>query len=131
MFQLTAEEVAAFRFQSGATTAMEQGSLRSQIGISNAGSARGGRRYLPHAFSKQGVSMPFGVLHSQRAIDVNIEVMRTFVQLRSMLASNVELSAKLSPREEVRPSVQGGVRRHPLRPSHGGRTDVMRGGSLV
>jgi len=83
MFQLTAEEVA---------------SLRSQIATSNKG--RGGRRYAPYAFTEQGVAMLSTVLNSERAILVNIEIMRTFVRLRQMLASNTQLARKLADLEK-------------------------------
>jgi ORF6N domain len=56
--------------------------LRSQIVISKKG--RGGRRYLPYAFTEQGVAMLSSVLRSARAVEVNIAIMRTFVQLRRL-----------------------------------------------
>ena len=71
--------------------------LRCQIGTSNKG--RGGRRYLPYVFTEQGVAMLSTVLNSERAILVNIEIMRAFVKLREMLASNVELSRRLDELE--------------------------------
>lgn len=55
---------------------------------------RGGRRYLPHAFTEQGVAMLSGVLRSEQAIDVNIAIMRAFVRLRQMLETNEELNRK-------------------------------------
>src|SRR3990172_2007946 len=55
----------------------------------------GGRRYLPYAFTEQGVAMLSSVLRSERAVLVNIEIMRTFVRLRRMLASHEELARKL------------------------------------
>lgn len=82
MFQLTTEE-ADF--------------LRCQIGISNRG--RGGRRFLPYVFTEQGVAMLSSVLNSERAVLVNIEIMRAFVKLRQMLASNGELSRRLDELE--------------------------------
>ena len=82
MFQLTEEEAKA---------------LRCQIGTSNKG--RGGRRYLPHVFTEQGVAMLSSVLNSERAITVNIEVMRAFVKLRQLLASNTELARRLDELE--------------------------------
>jgi len=85
MFQLTADEFANLRFQFGTS------SLKSQIDTSR----WGGRRYPPYAFTEQGVSMLSSVLRSSRAIQVNIAIMRTFVQLRQMLSSNAELSRKL------------------------------------
>jgi len=56
---------------------------------------RGGRRYLPYVFTEQGVAMLSSVLRSPRAVQVNIEIMRAFVRLRSLLASHEQLAAKL------------------------------------
>ncbi len=70
--------------------------LRRQIGTSR----WGGRRYLPYAFTEQGVAMLSGVLHSKRAIQVNVEIMRTFVRLRQLLASNAQLARKLEALEK-------------------------------
>ena len=61
-------------------TAEEAESLRSQIVISKQG--RGGRRYLPYAFTEQGVAMLSGILDSKRAIQVNIAIMRSFIKFR-------------------------------------------------
>jgi hypothetical protein len=61
---------------------------------------RGGRRYLPYAFTEQGVAMPSSVLRSSRAVQVNIAIMRTFVRLREMLLSNTELARKLAALED-------------------------------
>ena len=74
----------------------ETASLRSQIVISN---TRGGRRHRTYAFTEQGVAMLSSVLRSARAIAVNIEVMRAFVQLRRFLDSNAELARKVSALE--------------------------------
>ena len=57
---------------------------------------RGGRRYLPYAFTEQGVAMLASVLSSERAIEVNIAIMRAFVKLRQLLASNEELNRKFA-----------------------------------
>ncbi len=65
--------------------------LRSQ----SVTSSWGGRRYPPYAFTEQGVAMLSSVLRSQRAVQVNIEVMRAFVKLRAVLASHQELRQKL------------------------------------
>lgn len=62
-------------------------------------SSWGGRRYPPYAFSEQGIAMLSGVLKSKRAIHVNIEIMRAFVKLREMLASNKDLARKLNTLE--------------------------------
>ena len=79
MFQLTKEEADA---------------LRSQFVISKPG--RGGRRYLPYAFTEPGVAMLSSVLDSERAIEVNITIMRAFIRLRQMLESNEELNRKFA-----------------------------------
>jgi phage regulator Rha-like protein len=72
--------------------------LRSQIVTSKSG--RGGRRYLPYVFTEQGVAMLSTVLKSDRAIKVNIAIMRAFVKLRQMLASNAQLARKLKALEK-------------------------------
>ena len=89
MFQLTLEEAQ---------------SLRSQFEISNVplrptASGRGGSRYLPYAFTEQGVAMLSGILHSPRAVQVNIAIMRAFVKLREILSNNKELAYKLKELE--------------------------------
>ena len=73
-------------------TAEEADHLRSQSVTS---SSWGGRRYLPYAFTEQGVAMLSSVLRSPRAVLVNIEVMRAFVRLRQMLQENADLARKL------------------------------------
>jgi ORF6N domain len=83
MFQLSKEE---YEF------------LRSQIVISKKG--RGGRRYLPYAFTEQGVAMLSCILRSERAVHVNIEIMRAFVRLREMIATHKDLVRKLEALEE-------------------------------
>jgi hypothetical protein len=82
MFQLSPEEFT---------------NLRSQNVTS---SNWGGRRYPPYAFTEQGVAMLSSVLRSQRAIQVNIEIMRAFIRLRQILASHAELARKLNELEK-------------------------------
>lgn len=77
----------------------EYESLRSQIGISN--TSRGGRRYAPYVFTEQGIAMLSSVLASPRAIQVNIAIMRTFVQFRKMIASNEVLAATVAELEKA------------------------------
>jgi hypothetical protein len=72
----------------------EADSLTSQIAMSKKG--RGGRRTLPYVFTEQGVAMLSSVLNSERAIQVNIVIMRAFVKLRQMLESNDELNRKFA-----------------------------------
>jgi len=71
--------------------------LRSQIVTSN---ERGGRRYRPFAFTEQGVAMLSSVLRSPRAVEVNIAIMRTFVQLRRLMDSNRLLAEKIHSMEK-------------------------------
>ena len=80
-FQLSAEEAEDLIFQIG----------RSK--------GRGGRRHRPYAFTEQGIAMLSSVLNSDRAIKVNIAIMRAFVKLRQMLATNRELARKFSELE--------------------------------
>lgn len=78
-----------FMFQLGDE---EFANLKSQIVISSWG---GSRRAKPYAFTEQGVAMLSSVLRSKRAVQVNIEIMRTFVKLRQMLAAHKDLERKL------------------------------------
>jgi hypothetical protein len=91
MFQLTKDEFEEMKNKLGRVN------LKSQIAISSSG--WGGRRHPPYAFTEQGVAMLSTVLRSDRAIQVNIEIMRAFVRLRRMLASNTDLERKLKELE--------------------------------
>ena len=88
-------------------TQAEWEALRSQSATSNTGSAstesaepaeptRGGRRYLPYAFTEHGVAMAAMILSSERAVEVSVYVVRAFVQLRGLLAANEQLAAQLT-----------------------------------
>ena len=70
--------------------------LKSQIVISRWG---GSRRANPYAFTEQGIAMLSSVLRSKRAVQVNIQIMRTFVQLRALMLSNAALARKLTALE--------------------------------
>jgi ORF6N domain len=83
MFQLTRQELEI---------------LRSQTVISSSG--WGGRRILPYAFTEQGVAMLSSVLKNSRAAQVNIAIMRTFVQMRRTLANNQELALRVKDIED-------------------------------
>ncbi|MFA5098152.1 MAG: ORF6N domain-containing protein [Candidatus Margulisiibacteriota bacterium] len=72
-------------------TKIEHSSLRFQIGTSK----RGGRRYLPYVFTEQGIAMLSSVLNSERAIRVNILIMRAFVKLRNIIYAHKEMERKL------------------------------------
>jgi hypothetical protein len=85
---------ADFMFQ---LNAAEWLALRSQFVISKTG--RGGRRYPPYAFTEQGVAMLSSVLGSERAIAVNIEIMRAFVRMRELLSSTKELARRFAQLE--------------------------------
>src|SRR3972149_2743503 len=71
--------------------------LRFHFGTS---SQWGGRRYLPYVFTEQGVAMLSSVLNSERAVKVNIEIMRAFVKLREMIASHKDLAKRLDALEK-------------------------------
>jgi hypothetical protein len=96
MFQLTDAEVAGLRCQSGILNA-DPDSSSSHTATSKRGQHR---KYLPYAFTEQGVAMLSSVLHSSRAVEVNIAIMRTFVQLRRLMDSNALLAEKIEALEE-------------------------------
>ncbi len=97
MFKLTKEE--NDRLGSRIVTLTEEKiSLTSQIAISNMG--RGGRRTLPYAFTEQGVAMLSSVLNSDRAIQVNIEIMRIFIKIRNILSEHKDLLKKIDAMEK-------------------------------
>jgi ORF6N domain len=86
MFQLTAEEHTA---------------LRPQIAASDpsAASARGGRRYLPYAFTEHGTIMAATVLNTARAAEMSVYLLRSFVKQRELLSSNHELARRFAQLE--------------------------------
>ena len=84
VFQLNLEEVAG---------------LRSQFATSKSSDSRGGRRYRPYAFTEHGAIQAANVLNSARAVEMSIYVVRAFVQLRSLMAANVELARRLDELE--------------------------------
>jgi len=77
-------------------TRVEALSLRSQ----NATSNRGGRRYLPYAFTEHGVAMLASVLNSEKAIEVNIQIIKAFIRLNQYLSTHVELARKFKELEQ-------------------------------
>jgi hypothetical protein len=85
---------ADFMFQ---LTPAENKNLRSQIATSSKG--HGGRRYPPFAFTEHGAIMAASILNSPRAIEMSVFVVRAFVRLREMLATNKELAEKLGELE--------------------------------
>jgi phage regulator Rha-like protein len=104
MFQLTKEEFEGLRFQIETLdkndhplrlqneTSDNDPSLRFQIETSK---SRGGTRYLPYAFTEQGIAMLSGVLHSDKAINMNIAIMRAFVEIRRIVFRQSDLREQL------------------------------------
>jgi ORF6N domain len=84
MIRLKPKEVESLRFQTGTSTA----------------NAHGGRRYLPYAFTEHGVAMLSSVLNSNRAVQVNIAIMRAFLHVRAMLATHEDLRRKITEMEK-------------------------------
>ncbi|MEW7986737.1 MAG: ORF6N domain-containing protein [Candidatus Thiodiazotropha sp.] len=94
MFQLSPEEYESLKFQ---------------IGIANEG--RGGRRVPPYVFTEQGVAMLSSVLHTDRAIDINVSIMRAFVRLRELLATHKDVVRKLEEHDRHIASLYAHVER--------------------
>jgi hypothetical protein len=84
MFQLTTEEAE---------------SLRSQF-VTSKKKGRGGVRYAPFCFTEQGIAMLSSVLNSERAVQVNIYIIRVFTRLRELLASHKELRDKVEEHDK-------------------------------
>ena len=97
MFQLTKEEMDSLRFQFGILKPGEQAGTQTDITKPGRGQHR---KYLPYVFTEQGVAMLSSVLNSKRAVQVNIAIMRVFVKLREMIASNKDLSRRLDDLEK-------------------------------
>ena len=107
MFQLTQEELICSRSQiatlnkgtnlrSQIATSSQEVSLKSQIVTSS----HGGVRYLPYAFTENGIAMLSGVLRSDTAIQVNIRIMRAFTAMRQFIASNAQIFQRLDVMEQ-------------------------------
>ena len=93
MFQLSNEEWNDMTSQF-VTTSAEEGSLRSQIVTLKNGRGQHSK-YLPYAFTEQGVAMLSGILNSDRAINMNIAIMRAFVEMRRVLITENDLRQQL------------------------------------
>jgi len=93
MFQLTKEEVELLRLQKNQVNDMTP-NLRFQIETSSY-TDWGGTRYLPHAFTEQGVAMLSGIINSKKAIQMNIAIMRAFVELRRILLIKSDFKLQL------------------------------------
>ena len=96
MFQLSKEEFEDLRFQFETSEKGDQ-PLRLQTETSK---GRGGTRYLPYAFTEQGVAMLSGILNSDKAINMNIAIMRTFVEVRRVLLKQNDLREQMKEIKE-------------------------------
>lgn len=94
MFQLTKDEFESIKFQVQAAEAGQN--LRLQIETSS----WGGSRYLPYAFTEQGVAMLSGVLNSDKAINMNIAIMRAFVEIRKLTLMQIDFKQQLQEIKE-------------------------------
>ena len=101
MFQLTKEEAELSRSQF-ATSNVNSINLTSQIVISN---GRGGQRYLPYAFTENGIAMLSSVLRSPIAIATNIQIMRAFTAMRRFIAANAQVFQRLEVIEHTQLSL--------------------------
>ena len=93
MFQLTKEEVDLLRIQKNQTNEITP-NLRSQF-VTSSLESWGGNRYLPFAFTEQGVAMLSGIVNSDKAIQMNIAIMRAFVELRRVLSIKSDFKLQL------------------------------------
>jgi len=90
MFQLTKKEFDSLRYQFVTLNLISQSVISSY----------GGTRKLPYVFTEQGVAMLSSVLNSERAIQVNIQIIKTFTKLRELLATNTKLRIKIEKMEK-------------------------------
>jgi len=109
----------------------EFNALRSQIVTLKTGDVTSKRgqhpKYLPYAFTEQGVAMLSSVLRSPQAVKVNIEIMRTFVRLRQLLSSNDELARKLDAMEDkydIQFKIVFDAIREMMKPPEGGKRPI-------
>ena len=103
VFQLTGEEFAFLRSQIVISNTEEPYSQRLRPNWSQfvtSSRKHRGARYRPHAFTEQGVAMLSSALRSRRAVEVNIAIMRTFVQLRRLMDTNRDLARKIEALEK-------------------------------
>jgi len=98
VLQLTLKKVTNLRSQIATSNQEESTALRCQIGTSK---GRGGRRYLPYAFTEHGAIMAANVLNSRRAIEMSVFVVRAFVKMREQLLNRAELERRLAEIEKT------------------------------
>jgi hypothetical protein len=99
-FQLTYQEVRSLMCQSGTSNSQPSETTEDLHFRGFSLERRGGRRKLPYAYTEHGIVMLSSVLHSQRAVVVNVEIVRTFIRLRQILGSHAELARKLAALEQ-------------------------------
>ena len=97
MFQLNREET---RFLRSQFVTLSEGRLTNWSHIVTSSKKHRGKRYRPYAFTEQGIAMLSSVLNSERAVKINIAIMRAFVQLRQALETNRELGQRFSELEQ-------------------------------
>ena len=90
MFQLNKGEFETLRFQFETSK-----NSTHPMGVQIQSSKRGGTRYLPYVFTEQGVAMLSGIINSKRAVDMNINIMRAFVDIRRIIMQQINLGEKL------------------------------------
>lgn len=103
MFQLTKEEIENIRIQNISNYNVANPNLRFQIETSSL-IGWGGSRYLPFAFTEQGVAMLSGIINSKKAVQMNIAIMRAFVELRKVLLIKADFKIQL---EEIKEKLGG------------------------
>ena len=96
MFKLTKKEFESLRFK--IETSNKSQSLRFQ---SETSKGRGGTRYMPYVFTEQGVAMLSGILNSDKAIQMNIAIMRAFVEIRRIVLAQSDLKTQLKQVKEI------------------------------
>jgi len=97
MFQLNTEET---RFLRSQFVTLKEGRLTNWSQVVTSSKKHRGKRYRPYAFTEQGIAMLSSVLNSERAVKINIAIMRAFVQLRQALEANRELGRRFSELEQ-------------------------------
>ena len=103
MFQLTKDEIDNIRIQNISNYNVANPNLRFQIETSSL-IGWGGSRYLPFAFTEQGVAMLSGIINSKKAVQMNIAIMRAFVELRKVLLIKADFKIQL---EEIKEKLGG------------------------
>ena len=93
MFQLTEKEFQSLELQKNSSKKNTDGNLRFQFGTSS--SKHGGRRYFPYVFTEQGVAMLSGILKSEIAIKISVQIINTFIEMRKFISNNNKILQKI------------------------------------